>query len=127
MRGPLVLDVPVRLELERRVLDVEVAGKAVLQLVEQPRQLTVPEARVVDDDVRGEHRQPRGHPRCVQVVHVVDVGHGADVLAYLREVEVAWCCLQQYVDGLAQQSPGAREDQAADDERGDRVGPLPAR
>jgi hypothetical protein len=57
MGGPLVLDVSERLELERRVLDVEVAGQAVLQLVEQPGELTVAEARFVDDDVRGEHRQ----------------------------------------------------------------------
>ena len=108
------------------MLDVEVSRKAVLQFVEQPWELTVAEARFVDDNVRGEHRQPRGHPRCVQIVHVVHVTNGADVLAYLREVQVAWCCFQEYVDCLAQQSPGPRKDQEADDQRRDGVSPLPA-
>src|SRR5690348_10570187 len=61
------------LELESRVFDVEVSRQARLELVQQRRQLPVHEAGVVDDDVRGEHRQVRGHGRGVQVVDVQDV------------------------------------------------------
>jgi len=49
-----------RFELERGVLDVEVPGQALLQLIEQCRQVPVVEARVVDHDVRGEYRQVTG-------------------------------------------------------------------
>jgi hypothetical protein len=38
------------------------------------------------------------------------------VLDHCREVEVARGRFQQYVDRLAQQSPGPREDEAADEE-----------
>jgi hypothetical protein len=47
-----------RFELECGVLDVEVSGQALLQLIEQCRQVHVVEARVVD--LRGEYRQSTG-------------------------------------------------------------------
>jgi len=46
-----------RLELECGELDVEVTDEALLQLVEELRDVAVVEAAVVHDDVRGEHRQ----------------------------------------------------------------------
>ena len=46
-----------RLELECGELDVEVTEAALLQLVEELRDVAVVEAAVVHDDVRGEHRQ----------------------------------------------------------------------
>src|ERR1044072_2671962 len=48
-------------ELERRVLDVEVADQARLELVEQLRGVAVGEARVVHDHVGRQGRQRRGH------------------------------------------------------------------
>ena len=62
MRGALVVDVARWFELKRGVLDDdrEVSGDAGLQLVEHPGSVPVVEARVVDDDVRGENGQAGG-------------------------------------------------------------------
>ncbi len=51
---------------------------------------------------------------------------GQDVRAHLRHVDVLGRRLQQDVQRLAQQLPGARDDHQADQQRGDRVGGLPA-
>ena len=51
MGTDLVPAVAERLELERRVLDVEVADEALLELVEQLRGVAVAEAGVVQHDM----------------------------------------------------------------------------
>ena len=83
VRRPLVRRVAGRLELDRRVLHVEVSGEAVLQLVEHRHQVSVVEALVVDDSMDRENRQPGRHLARMQVVHVVDVRHPHQVLAHL--------------------------------------------
>ena len=57
MRTRLVAGVDSRFELERGVLDVEVAGEAGLELVKELRSVPVLEAGVLDDHVRGQRRQ----------------------------------------------------------------------
>lgn len=48
------------LDLEGRVTHLEVLGDALFDVVEHLGGATVGEALVVDDDVRGERRQPGG-------------------------------------------------------------------
>ena len=82
------------LELEGRVLDAdgEVAGNAGLQVVEEPGEVAVVEALVVDDDVSGEDGQAGGDLAGVQVVDGLDVRNVEDVAADVVEVEArrAW-------------------------------------
>ena len=79
---------------------------------------------VGDRDVRREGgHAARDRPR-VQVVHV---GHalGADeVLADHLHVDPGRRGLEQHVQAVAQQRPGARQDQHRDQQRGDRVGAV---
>ena len=53
--------------------DVEVLGHALLDVREHLRRVPVGEALVVDDDVRGERRQPGRDRGGVQVVDLADV------------------------------------------------------
>ena len=76
-----------RLELDGGVLDVEVPGQALLQLVQQPGQVPVAETGVIDHHVRGEHRQVRGHRAGVQVVHGVHVRHAEYVGTHVGQVD----------------------------------------
>lgn len=48
-------------ELKRGVLDVEVPDKALLHFVEQPRDVSVMEAVIVDNDVSGQGREVGCH------------------------------------------------------------------
>jgi hypothetical protein len=75
------------LELDGGVLDVEVSGQALLELVEQARQVPVVKARVVHDDVSSQHRQAGGHLTRVQVVHRSDVGNLEQMLANLPQLK----------------------------------------
>jgi len=70
----LVVGVGGLLELEGRVLDAdrEVGGDAGLQVVQEPRQVAVVEARVVDHHVRREDGESRGDLAGVQVVDPLD-------------------------------------------------------
>src|SRR5690606_36908533 len=61
--------VPAGLELQRGVLDVEVALEAVLKGVEHHAEPVGVEHLVLDDHVRGDHRDARGDGPGVQVVH----------------------------------------------------------
>src|SRR5581483_1043772 len=56
VHSPLVVPVPGGLQLERRVLHVEMVAQAELQLVEDAGGVVVPEAGVVHDHVGGENR-----------------------------------------------------------------------
>ncbi len=58
----------------------------------------------------------------MQLVHLSDTRHLAQVPADLGQVDTFRAGLKQDVDGFSQQPPGARQDQRADGQRGDRVG-----
>jgi predicted alpha-1,6-mannanase (GH76 family) len=120
VHGALVRGVPGRLELEGGVLHVEMAAQAVLQPVEHAAVVDHP---LVHHHVRREHREPGGDRPGVQVVHVADAGQAGHVAPDLAQVDAAGARLEQHVDGLPQQLPGAGQDQQADGERGDRVHP----
>ena len=87
----LVLGVALLLELEGEVLDAdrEVPGEAGLELVEDPRCVTVGEAAVLDHDVGGQHGQLAGDLGGVQVVHVYDVRLAEQVAAE----DTAWASI----------------------------------
>jgi len=85
----LVGGVAGRFELEGGVLDVEVPDEAGLNLVEQLRGVTVEEAGVVDDDVRGQGLAVGGDGPYVQVVHPADVVGLLQVGEHRGEVD-AW-------------------------------------
>src|SRR4051794_10230534 len=63
VRRVFVVGVPGRLELERAVLDVEMPGQALLQLVQQARQMPVVETGLVHYNMRGQDRQIGRHRR----------------------------------------------------------------
>src|SRR5450759_2193425 len=122
VRGRLMGGVAACLELERGVLDVEMAGQAALQLVEQGGQVSVLEAGVVHHDVRGQHRQACSDLAGVQVVHRLNPGDLEQMLANLAQLQPSGGGLQQNVDALAQDLQGARNDQRPDQQRSQRVG-----
>ena len=104
------------------MLDVKVPGQALLELVQHAGQVSVVEAEVVHDDVCSQHRQAGGDLARVQVVyftHMVDLEQMRADRAQLKSLGSR---LQQDVDALAQQLQGARDDQHADEQRGQRVG-----
>ena len=70
MRGCFVVAVACRFELESRVLhtEVEVGGDTVLELVEDVGGVAIPEAVVIDDDVRGQNGQVAGYLAGVEVM-----------------------------------------------------------
>ena len=87
------------------MLDVEVPGQALLQLVQQLWQVPVVEAGVVHHDVRGEHRQVRGDQAGMQVMHRVHVRHAEDVGTHMGQVDALRGGVHQHVHRLAQQLP----------------------
>ena len=74
MGAGLVLGVAGRLQLESRVLDVEMTGQAVLQLIEDLGGVAVTKARVVDDHVGRDGREVRRDRPHVQVMDVPYMG-----------------------------------------------------
>src|ERR1700754_5036972 len=84
--GVLVLDVAFGLDLERAVLDVEVAGQALVQPVEDGVGATAGRRLVGDDDVGGQHRDAAGDGPGVQVVDVDHAGDLDDVAAGVLRV-----------------------------------------
>ena len=119
MHGALVIGVTGRLELERRMFDVEVAAQAVLEHVEHDRAPAVGEHVGLHDDVHGQHGQARRDGPHMQVVHVAHAGQAGQVRPDLAQVDAARACLEQNVDRIGEQPPGARQDQGADEQRGD--------
>src|SRR6185437_9683977 len=118
----LVAGVDGGLELEGGVLDVEVAGQAFLELVEQPGGVPVVEAVVLDDDVGGQGGEPGGDGPGVQVVHAEHVGDLREVRADLFHVHALGGGLQQDAPGVAQQLPRRLNHQDDHEEGGDGVG-----
>ncbi|GAA2801988.1 hypothetical protein GCM10020219_086660 [Nonomuraea dietziae] len=62
----------------------------------------------------------------MQVVDVGDARRLQQVLAHLGQVDAPGRGLEQDVDGLPEQLPGARQDQQRDDDRDERVGGDPS-
>src|SRR5450759_927287 len=108
--GGFVSRVAAGLELDGAVLDVEVSGQALLELVEQAGQVPVVEARVVNHNVGGQHRQTRSHLGSVQIVDRQHVSDRDQMLANLAQLQSLGRGLQQDIDALAQQLQGARDD-----------------
>jgi hypothetical protein len=117
----LVVAVALRLDLERRVVDLEVPGDTGAELVEQRADATGGEHRVGDGHVRREHRHPAGDRPGVQVVHVHHTGHAAQVVPDVVEVEVCRRRLQEHVDGVPHQRERPGQDQHRDQQRHHRV------
>ena len=109
------------------MLDVEVVGEAVLELVEHPAAASVGEHLVGDDHVHRQHREPGGDGPRVQVVRADHARGVEDVLAHGDQVDPARCRLEQDVDGLAQERPGARQDHEGDRDGRHGVGLQPSR
>jgi hypothetical protein len=80
-----------------------------------------------DHDVRRDHVQARGDRPDVEVVDFQNARRGAHVIAHGLEVDAAWGRLQEHVHGRAEKSPGARQDQQADEGRGDGIGGAESR
>jgi hypothetical protein len=68
-------------QLEGRVLDVEVADEAALELIEETGGVPVVEAGVFDDDMRGQGWLTGGDRPGVQIVYSQDVRHFGQVRA----------------------------------------------
>lgn len=88
VQGGLVVGVAVRLELERAVLDVEVALQAAAQLVEDPPTGPVRERALGHDDVCRQYGHAGGDRPGVQVVDVLDARGAEQVAAHLGQVDV---------------------------------------
>ena len=92
MASELVLDVPDRLELQRRVGYVEVPSQAALQVVEDPARFAAAEALVAHDHVHGEDGQGRGERPRMQVMdraHLRQLQQVAPDLVEVYVLEVA--------------------------------------
>src|SRR5690606_35844280 len=81
---------------------------------------------VGDHDVTPHGRVAAGERPYVQVVDFLDAGYGPERGMHVAEVDVAGDGLEQDVDGLADEAPGADEDQECDNDGYDRVGRHPA-
>src|SRR3954447_1318268 len=115
-----------RFELERAVRDVEVPAQAFAQPIQHLTRAPLADAGLINNDVRREHRNSAGNRPGVQVMDVDNAAYSQHVLPYFVKVDAARSGLQQHVDDLAQQRPGARNDQHDDAERSDRVERCPA-
>src|SRR5215469_13895015 len=89
VHGALMVGVPGRLELEGRVLDVEVTAQAVLQPVQHRGAPAVVDDARVHHDVGREHREPGGDRPGVQLVHVADPSQHGHVAPDLAQVNAA--------------------------------------
>ncbi len=95
------------LELERRVLDVEVPREVTTELIEDGRRI----GRFVEHDMRRHDVHARRDRPGVEVVDVVDALSVEDVRPDIGEVDAPGRGLQQNVDRLTQQAPGPRQDE----------------
>src|SRR5262249_10300000 len=79
MHGALVIGMTGQLELEGRMIDVEVAAQALLESVEHDRAPAVGEHVAIHDDVHRQDGQPRRDGPYVQVVHFTHAGQAGQV------------------------------------------------
>ena len=111
------------LDLDRRMINVEVVGADVLAAHEH---LVVRRPRREDDVAR--HRRPVG--RELPDVDVVHVAHALDVLQALLQapdVHVRRRALQQNIDRLAHEAHRRPDHDQREEQRHERVGDLPRR
>ena len=111
------------LDLDRRVVDVEVVGADVLAAHEH---LVVRRPRRQNDVAR--HRRPVGRELPdVNVVHVADALDALEALLQRYDVDVRRRALQQNVDGLAHEPHRRPDHDEREEQRHERVGDLPRR
>ena len=122
----LMLQVAGRLELQRRVRNVEVPRQAVLEMVEDASCLTGREALVGDHHVGRQDRQRRRERPGVQVVDRLHLRQLHEVPPHLLDVDVLGGRLQQNAQGRPQQLHRRLQHQQHDDQGGDGVGPVEA-
>ena len=90
-----------------------------------PRRVAVAVGR--DQHVRGQRGEARRDLPDVQVVHLDHAWLGDERAADLLGVETARRRLEEDPAGVAQQAVGRAQHQRRHEQRGDRVGPQPAR
>lgn len=91
MGAGFVVEVAGHLKLERGVLQVEMAGQAGLEPIEELRRVAFPEAGFVDHDMGGESGQARGDRPGVQVMDVGDVARFEEMGSDIVEVHALGC------------------------------------
>src|SRR3954453_12509192 len=126
VHGRLVAGVRLRLQLERAVLEFEVATEARAERVQHAAAVPVGQRRIGDDDVRRQHREAGGDGPRVEVVDTDDAVDAEDVRAHVVQVDVLGGGLEQHVECLTQQVPGAGQYEDTDEQRRKGVGGLPA-
>ena len=62
----------------------------------------------------------------VQVVHALNARQRQQAVVHRLRVHMLWHAIEQQVQGLPKQAPGAPKDHAGDQQAGDRVEPVPA-
>ncbi len=110
-------------DLKRRVLDAVLAQEHVLELA--PARVAI--LISLDEDMRGEGGEAGRDRPDVQVVHLDDPRHLGQTTTEPAGIHAPRGSLEQDVHGVAQDRPGAREDQERDRHAGKRVGVAPAR
>ena len=106
--------------------DREVLGHAALEPVEDLLGVTVAQALVAHDDVRGQHRHARGDGPGMQVVDLLDVVDAKHVRAHLRQVQLPGSEVHEHRQGRAQQRHRPGQDEDGDEQGGHGVGLRPA-
>jgi len=84
------------------------------------------DALVGQYQMRGQRDQGASHGPDVQVMHVADTARRQQHLAHGRQLDVLGHAVEQQVQRLAEQAPGAGHDDGRDDEARHRVEPVPA-
>ena len=120
----LVIDVADGLELQGRMLHIEVAGQTALQMVENPTDFTAIDAVVSDHHVRSEDGQGRGERPHMQVMHGGHFVEFEEMAAHLLEVNVIRRGLQQDAKPRPQKPDGGLEHQADNHQRRNGVDPV---
>ena len=110
------IDMAGRLQLEGRVLDVEVRRQAALQARENLARTPRGDRRRVNDDVRREHGSAASELPHVDVVHGHDIIGRQDVVADLRDVGAFRRGLREHVEDLPEQPDRAGHDESRDQE-----------
>src|SRR5277367_4941893 len=91
----LVVDMADRLQLQRRMLHIEVPGQTALQMIEDPADLPPVDAVVSDHAVRREDGQGGGESPHMQIVDGAHFVEFEEVAAHLFEVDVIRRGLQE--------------------------------
>ena len=101
--GGLMLLVADRLELEGAMGHIEMSAQALAEPVQHLARATLADARVVHDDMRGQHRYATGDRPGMQVMHVDHTAYPLDVISHLSKIDPPRSRLQEHIDDLAEQ------------------------